>query len=295
MAAPEVNDPDDLYALDPADFVAARDQLAKRLRAEKQKDEASAVAKLRRPTPTAWALNRVARDQPDLVQAALDAGHRLRDATEAAVGGQRDELRAAMAEEQGTSRKVVDAAARHLGARAAGLTQRVAGTLRAAVLDDTVADELRRGVLATEHDASGFGFGGFDVAPARASGGRSAGGKASRAPRASAGPGPKRADAPRKGGARPTAQPSADKARDRAEAEERRAAERAERAAATAAREAERKRKAELKTRVRELRDKANDLDRAARRAEAEARKARTAADEATAELDAAREELDTI
>src|SRR5262245_19293986 len=169
MARAATDPADDLYALDPADFTAARNALVKQLKADGKKEEAAEVGTRKKPNAVAWALNQVARQQPDLVKAALAAGGKLRDATEAAVGGSPDALRDAIAAEQSASRAVVDAAVRHLGAKGASLGPKVANTLRAAVLDDEVADEVRRGVLTSDLEASGFGFAsGFDVSvPAR--------------------------------------------------------------------------------------------------------------------------------
>jgi hypothetical protein len=58
---------DPLYAGPPEEFVAARDALAKRLRADGDRATAAEVAKLRRPTATAAALNQVARTVPDVL------------------------------------------------------------------------------------------------------------------------------------------------------------------------------------------------------------------------------------
>src|SRR5262249_38111386 len=55
-----------LFALDPNDFVTARDQRARELRKEGEKDEAAAVKALRRPTVPVWALNQVARQRPEV-------------------------------------------------------------------------------------------------------------------------------------------------------------------------------------------------------------------------------------
>ena len=63
----------DLYELDPKDFVAGRDQLARDLRADGDKDGAKAVKGLRRPSIPIWALNQVARQQPDVVEALVQA------------------------------------------------------------------------------------------------------------------------------------------------------------------------------------------------------------------------------
>ena len=152
---------DDLYALAPEAFVAARAALVKELKAAGRKDDAAIVAGLRRPSVTAWALNQVARAEPATVEAALEAGRALRAASDAAVAGQPDQLRAATSAERAAANAVVKATAPFLGARAGALQTTLLATLRAAALDDRVADELRRGVLTTDHDQPGFGFG-FD-------------------------------------------------------------------------------------------------------------------------------------
>ena len=46
---------DELYGLPLEDFVAQRDALAKRLRADGDRDAAAAVKKLPKPTRAAWA------------------------------------------------------------------------------------------------------------------------------------------------------------------------------------------------------------------------------------------------
>src|SRR4051812_44776528 len=52
---------DDLFALDPSEFTAARDRLVAELREAGDKGAAAEVKALRRPTVTAWALNQLAR------------------------------------------------------------------------------------------------------------------------------------------------------------------------------------------------------------------------------------------
>jgi hypothetical protein len=271
----DLDEPDDLYALEPAAFIAARDALAKRLRADGRREEAAVVAKLRKPSAPAWALNQVARSDPSLVEAALDAGARLREATDAAVGGDPATLRQATAEDRKASDAVVDAAADRLGGRGPAARQQLAATLRAAVLDDGVADELRRGVLAVDHDAAGFGFGfGFD----------DGGGDEPAPPRPAkqakaAKPAPKKQAAGR------------DQAKDEAKAEEQRR--RDEEQAAEELARAERKRRAELETEATRLEKRAARLAREADRAEEDARQARTEADAAAEEADAARRAAD--
>lgn len=156
----EIDGVDDLYALEPAEFTAARNALVRALKADGRKDDAALVAALRKPPTTAWALNQVARTDPDLVDDALEAGAALRAATDAAMAGDPGALREATAADRAASGALVAAARERLaGAGGAGADTRLAATIRAAVLDDDVAADLRRGTLTADHDRSGLGLG----------------------------------------------------------------------------------------------------------------------------------------
>ena len=150
---------DDLYALPPEEFTAARNELAKQLRSAGDKEAAAEVGRRRRPSVGAWALNQVAREEPDLIEAALEAGEALRAAADAAADGAATGLREATAAERAAAQAVGKAAKRHLGARGEALVPSLLATLRAAALDADVADQVRRGTLVTEHEQAGFGFG----------------------------------------------------------------------------------------------------------------------------------------
>ena len=65
-----------LFAAPPTEFVAARNELVKALRREKRREEATAVAALRRPGWDDWALNVVAAEQPPTVDAFTGAAAR---------------------------------------------------------------------------------------------------------------------------------------------------------------------------------------------------------------------------
>ena len=153
---------DELYGLDPEQFTAFRTALAKELRAEGHREEAARVAKLRKPSVTAWAVNMVAREQPELVTNLLDAGTALRAAVEDALGGDPSAMREAQVAERRAADAVVDAGAGYLRAagRPAGdaARKRMASTLRAAVVDPSAAGPLRAGVLDADLDAPGFGL-----------------------------------------------------------------------------------------------------------------------------------------
>jgi hypothetical protein len=276
---------DDLYEVRPEEFVAARTTLAKELRSAGRKDEAASVTKLRRPSLAAWALNQVARRSPAVVEAALEAGAALRAASDEAMAGRPGPLRAATTAERQAANEVVKAAASHLGSRAESLTPTLLATIRVAALDDTVADELRRGVLASDQAQPGFGFGIEEAAAAPAPRPRA---KTSRVPKASA-RGRARPPSGKPSGPSP-ARKAADKATEAAAAREK-----AERAAA---REAARAHKKELTARQRTAERKAREALRLAKEAdeaEAEARTARDAADAAAAAADAARAAVEEL
>ena len=78
---------DRLYASPPEEFIANRDDLAKRLKADGKATEAAEVKGLRRPTVAAWAANQVARQRPDEVAELLAAGAELHKAQRKALSG----------------------------------------------------------------------------------------------------------------------------------------------------------------------------------------------------------------
>src|SRR5688572_1400912 len=75
-----VDSPKDLYALPLEQFTAARNELADRLKAEGDADEATRVRGLKKPSTAAWTVNQLARTAREDVEALLD----LRDEIEAA-------------------------------------------------------------------------------------------------------------------------------------------------------------------------------------------------------------------
>jgi hypothetical protein len=164
--APLDNELQALYAVRPEDFVQARTDLVRRLRKDGRRDDADIAAKLRRPSATAAALNQVAREEPQLLETLLREGGRLRDAMQRAVQGNADDVRPSQLAERRAADAVVGAARRRLeqlGQRDSdAAAQRINNTLRAAALDESLAQRLRRGMLDTDVVASGFGFGGLE-------------------------------------------------------------------------------------------------------------------------------------
>ena len=153
---------DELFGLAPEAFVAARDELARRLRRQGDPEAARRVKALRRPPLSAWAVNQLARGKAPSLDRLLAAGERLRAAQQAALaGGEAAELRSAARAEREAVTGLVAAALdrlREAGHPATDATRgRVAATLHAAAASPEAADLVRHGRLTADLDPSGFG------------------------------------------------------------------------------------------------------------------------------------------
>lgn len=269
---------DELFGLPPEEFVAARDELARRLRREGEAEAAKRIKALRRPPLSAWAVNQLARGPEGGLGELLATGERLRAAHQAALAGEgAAELRAAAKAEREAVAALVLAALellREAGHPTTDATRdRVAATLHAAAASPEAAELVGGGRLTADLDPSGFGSvpdGAFEVE-------ESARANTSRRPGAGARAG--RADA--------GAEENGDRG---ATAEDDPAVRRARRATAVAARDDARKRarlaadQAVLATRH------AERLGRLADQAEREAGRARATATAAIEAASAARE-----
>jgi hypothetical protein len=162
-----------LYRLPLEQFVATRDQLARRLRAAGDRATARQVAGLRRPPVSAWAANQLAHAAPNAVAELLEAGAALRQAQQDALAGQPGaarQLRTATAHFRAAITRL-SARAETLLVRAghaasdATLT-RLAATLQAAATgDEATRAALGQGRLPGDLDPAGFGL---EVVPAAA-------------------------------------------------------------------------------------------------------------------------------
>jgi hypothetical protein len=238
-------DPDDLYGLPLDRFVPERGALAKALRAEGRREEATEVAALRKPSVAAWAVNQVVRTQGRAVKALFDAGDALREAQAELLAGSGDarSLRAARERERSAVDRLVQAARGLLTSEghdlSASVVERVDDTLHAAALDEDAREQVREGRLERELQHVGFGLGeGAAAAPA---------------PRATKAKGKARSKAP---------SPPKPSAAERAEAK--RAAERECKAARKAARAAESEARRRAKGAARALQHAERSRERAA-------------------------------
>ena len=153
---------EELYGVDPADFVAARNALVRRLKTEGSRQLAAAVAKLRRPTPAAWAVNQLVRREPAALDELARLGEELRAAQDRALAGAHaDDLREAARARRDAVAALTDVAARLLTERGVGPDphrNQIAATLEAASLDPEAAQDVRAGRLGTALEPpSGFG------------------------------------------------------------------------------------------------------------------------------------------
>ena len=199
-------EPRDLYGLPLERFVPERAALAKSLRAAGERDEAAEVAKLRKASVAAWAVNQLVRTQSREVKALFKAGDQLQRAQADLLAGKGDggKLRAAAEREREAVDELTEAARGLLSTEGHELTQttldRVSDTLHAAALDEDARGQVRDGCLERELRHVGLGaLGELAAAP----------------------PAPKQDEAKRK-------------AAEKAEAERRRMVERANRAIETA-------------------------------------------------------------
>lgn len=153
----EVEDADDLFSLDPAQFVAMRNALVRRLKGRGDADAAAEVATLRRPPRSAWALNRLARTEPGRISAVLSSA----EAVASSLHGGGDGLRTAQADYTEAVGSAVDAAAALAGVEGDTMRSRMRATLLAAGADPQgeVAAALAAGTLLDDHEAPGFSFG----------------------------------------------------------------------------------------------------------------------------------------
>jgi hypothetical protein len=146
----------ELYAADPDGFTARRTELAEGARDAGEPAVAKKITALRKPTRSAWVVNRLVRSDPE-VRSRLDS--LAADLRDASGGGKLRELTAARA-------KLVDELTRTalegLPAPPAALREEVTATFDAAIADPEVAASL--GTLARAARYAGFGLAPFAAA-----------------------------------------------------------------------------------------------------------------------------------
>jgi hypothetical protein len=148
-------DADALFALPLDEFTSARNALAKRLQARGDEKEATAIKSLRKPSVTAWAVNRLAHDDAQGIKRLLKATDDVAGASDASS------LRRATATRARILGQLVDAAGSILddAGRAASRAQldKITQTLQTGSTSAEHRDDLVHGRLRRDLEPSGFG------------------------------------------------------------------------------------------------------------------------------------------
>ena len=134
---------DELYALPPAEFTAARDERARQVRAGGQRDEAAAIRKLARPTASAWLVNQLVRAAPDQLDRLAEVGEALGEAQRTLAG---DRLRELSGERRQIISELLPRAAEIAGQAGQPASQVVLGEVRA-TLEAALADAGARAAV----------------------------------------------------------------------------------------------------------------------------------------------------
>jgi hypothetical protein len=146
-----------LLAVAPAEFVAERGRVARELRDAGRLEDAEAVAALRKPSLVVLAVNRAARDRP---QVARDAAAAAEQVLATQLAGDADAYRAATRDLERALELLADVALAHAAPSGKTATEatarRVRDLLRAAASDPEGRPALARGALLEELEAAGF-------------------------------------------------------------------------------------------------------------------------------------------
>jgi len=187
-----------LYGLPLDEFTAERDAMAKRIRADGDRDAADAIRKLRKPSAAAASINRAVRSNPNAAERLLETGNRLEEAQAAAIAGSPGDLRSASNEHADAIAELMKTVSADLGASKA-LADRARETLRAVAADPELRAQFATGTLVREAEAVGFGVDAIASAPAKPTARKSSkGARKPEAARSAAAETPKRTAAQRK-------------------------------------------------------------------------------------------------
>jgi hypothetical protein len=159
-----------LLAVAPDDFVDERKKIVATLRDAGRRDDAKAVAEIKKPSQIVLAVNRAARDRPEAAKRASKAAERL---GKTQLAGKPDEYRALVVEMEEGSGLLSEVAVANLskGSKASdAMRRRVADHIRGALSTKESRQLLARGSLTEEVEATGFdAFAGLTIPRARRS------------------------------------------------------------------------------------------------------------------------------
>ncbi|MGQ0465172.1 MAG: hypothetical protein ACT4QG_07590 [Sporichthyaceae bacterium] len=144
-----------LYGLAPGEFTAARNEAAKRARAEGDAGLAAAVKALPKPSTSAWLVNQLTRRHPEQIDDLVAVGDALREVPDAAALKELNARRRALLAAMG---RQALALAKELGHPVGdAIAREVEETLHAGLVDAAAGEALRTGRLVKALTPAGFG------------------------------------------------------------------------------------------------------------------------------------------
>jgi hypothetical protein len=149
---------DELYALRPDAFAAARDEHVRKARAEGRQALARELGRLRKPTQSAWLINLLWRDQREVMEQLFELALDLSRAQAEAAGPELRALTTQRRELEAALLRRANALAEQAGVRINESVAREAQeTLAAALASPELAEEVRTGRLVKPASYAGFG------------------------------------------------------------------------------------------------------------------------------------------
>ena len=149
---------DELYALPPDDFIERRQELVADARQARNRELATQIGKLRRPTRSAWLINVLAREATGDLGELLELGTALQDAQQRMAG---DELRQLSVQRRqavdALARRAIELGLEHGYTAPDGAVQEVGQTLQTALGDPEIGALVRAGRLTQAVTYGGFG------------------------------------------------------------------------------------------------------------------------------------------
>ncbi|MEW2136412.1 hypothetical protein AB0892_07345 [Streptomyces sp. NPDC005409] len=158
----------ELYGLHPSEFTAARDTYAARARTAGDRQLATAIARLRRPTVAVWTAGLLARARPDEAQRLVELGEALRTAHRTLDPGQLRKLSHDQHVVIGRLARTASALAAEAGRPVSeAVLREVEQILHTVLADAEVAAQWREGRLGKTPDPV-LGFAGLEPQPGAA-------------------------------------------------------------------------------------------------------------------------------
>jgi hypothetical protein len=146
----------ELYGADPEEFTRRRGELAATARSAREPAVARQIAGLRKPTRSAWMINRLVRSDPDAAAGLATLGEELRAAEQSGDGARMRESSQARRELIATLVPRALAASGEYNPPAA-LREEITATFSAALADPEVAEQIQHATLLRPARRVGFG------------------------------------------------------------------------------------------------------------------------------------------